>query len=494
VRVAAAARVVLSVCAASACLGSCTPAATRPAASAAVRTAAGPLPPGPEPPARASLPVPSLDVAWLPPIVRAGDLDALAAALGDRAKVHVRRGERTTASSEQVAALVRSLRKDSTLAKSDRGGVGSIVAGALPLRREVAKSSEEPPRYVAEPLALQPTWRADVDADALVVLDDAPIDEAAWRGLPTHARGSCSAPLMALAVGQEQSLAQLEPFLDHADAVLWQLWRAELRTELPAIVAPVEARKDAARDDRSLRECALEARKLVEPYQRCAEDATPCPLAPRLFLIGGARIGAPEPDTLLTRRCASALGVDVVARVRALGREAAEAAATHLDPGWVALADRLGGITEVYAALEDVCTPRRRRFAAVDAKDARDRLVRIGEQLRADEPPGAAARWRFDIDVFHVPGTGPVRQSARFDAGPGAPARQVLAEAKALRQFVLTRALCRSGWKPLPLAVLVLDPRARSDADAVRFFGYFYEEELVCGDLVPAEEDAAAVP
>lgn len=83
-----------------------------------------------------------------------------------------------------------------------------------------------------------------------------------------------------------------------------------------------------------------------------------------------------------------------------------------------------------------------------------------------------------------LPGLGPVRQHARFDAGPGSPAREVVAQSKALRQFVLSRALCRSGWAPMPLVVMVLG----SSTEPVRFFGYFYEEELICGDLAPAEE------
>ena len=41
----------------------------------------------------------------------------------------------------------------------------------------------------------------------------------------------------------------------------------------------------------------------------------------------------------------------------------------------MALADRLGTITEVHAALEDICTPRRRRFTVADLERAGIALI-----------------------------------------------------------------------------------------------------------------------
>jgi hypothetical protein len=176
------------------------------------------------------------------------------------------------------------------------------------------------------------------------------------------------------------------------------------------------------------------------------------------------------------------VGHYVVEQVRALGREAAEVAAGHLEEEWVVLADRLGAITEVHAALEDACEPRRRRFAPDDLAEARGRLARIGAALGSSEPPRAGA-WRFDADRFHVPGVGPVRRFARYDPGPGSPAATAVGEARGLRQFVLSRAVCR-GATGLPLAIALVQPRA-AEGDAVEFFGYVYEEELACAELPP---------
>jgi hypothetical protein len=198
-----------------------------------------------------------------------------------------------------------------------------------------------------------------------------------------------------------------------------------------------------------------------------------------MFLVGGARIGAPEPSVFVPDGCAEIVGLDVVERVRALGREAAEVAADHLDEDWVVLADRLGAVTEVHAALEDACEPRRRRFAPEDLADSRARLARIGAALASSEPPRAGA-WTFEPDRFHVPGVGPVRRFARYDPGPGSPASIAVSEARGLRQYVLSRAVCRGGTA-LPLAVALVEPRAAE----VRYFGYLYEEELACAELPP---------
>jgi hypothetical protein len=80
-----------------------------------------------------------------------------------------------------------------------------------------------------------------------------------------------------------------------------------------------------------------------------------------------------------------------------------------------------------------------------------------------------------------VPTVGPVRQLARYDAGPGSPSHEVVTKARALRSFVQARARCRSTQKRTPLVALVIDV----DAADVPFFGYFYEEELFCPELPP---------
>lgn len=470
--------------------------APRPAGAAAVTVAAGSLPTGPEPSVRA-LPMPSLDEPWQPPSAIAGDLGALASALQSKGPIVVQLGPRLDGElwrrrlPEQLAAL--GVRAPISFAKGD--AIAHAFGKPMPVR-----SVTEPSNGFAD-VVVDASWRAKQNSAVapgtlVLAIDDAPIDEAAWRALPAAALGSCEAPLAALALGQERSLAELEPFLDHVDRILWQLWSAELRTLLPRVrdslsahAAP-RARKDVG-DQAAWREheCGHALWQFVDRYHQCAGSETPCDLAPRMLLVGGARIAAVEPSVFVPEGCAEVLGQDVVEQVRGFGRDAAEAAVLRLDPQWTTLADRLGAVTEVYAAMGDVCEPRRRRFDEGDLADARARLVEIGEALASSEAPRAGS-WDFPPGTFHVPGLGPVVQLATYDAGPGSPTRAAIAGARALRQFVLARALCRSGAPSKPLALLVVDPHV----GAVRHFGFAYEEELACGTLPPLGAPAAVAP
>lgn len=473
-------------------LGACgTPVPPRPVGAAKVVAAMGTLPPGP-PRGIDHLPIPPLDAPWAPPSSSAGDLAPLGEMLKGTRRIAVQLGPRLDGPiwRARVPAMLAALGIEAEVAMLPAATIAETIAGTFPLQRADGRSGA-PPRWSTTGLAPSPKMRTPRSVEAggdrlVLVLDDAPIDADAWRALPAAARGSCEAPLQALALGQEQSLAQLEPWLDHADAVLWQVYRAELAALLPAITDGLRGHAspkppDDARDPKALREheCGHALWQWAQHYQRCADANQPCAVAPRMFLVGGAKIGAPEPSVYVPDGCAEIVGLDVVSRVRALGREAAEVAAQHLDEEWVVLADRLGAITEVHAALEDACEPRRRRFAESDLAEARGRLAKIGEALASAEPPRAGA-WQFEPESFHVPGIGPVQSFASYDAGPGSPATTAVAESRALRQFVLSRAVCR-GATSLPLAIALVDP----GADAVRFFGYVYEEELACAELPP---------
>lgn len=122
-----------------------------------------------------------------------------------------------------------------------------------------------------------------------------------------------------------------------------------------------------------------------------------------------------------------------------------------------------------------------RRFVAGDLAEARGRLRRIGETLASPELARSGARWQIEAAELFVPGVGPMRQFARFEPGAGSVNPSIAAEARALREFVLSRALCRSGHDPRPLSVLV----AGVDGGPPGFFGYLYAEELFCGELPP---------
>lgn len=470
--------------------GACSGRSAAPRGASAVPVAAGPLPSGPAEPDQ-GLPIPSLDVQWTPLMLTAGDLDGLRAALSDHGSIAVRAGGRLRGPQweRRLQHLVGALRP---------GGTATVTSSAdrpfddrsLPLQR--TPTDDGLPQYAWDEGPLS----GATQSTAVLVVDDAQLDPGRWRALPARAVGSCDAPMAALAIGQEQSLAELEPFLDHADAVLWQVYRAALDATLPRLSEELSSyeerrtRTDFA-DQRLFEQyqCGHVYWEYLQSFTRCDDDASSCPSAPRVFLVGGARIGTVEPSIYVPDDCAATVGRDYVLELRTVAAEAAEVATEHLSMDWVSLADRLGAVTEVYEALEDVCAPRRRRFAPEDLAAMRQRLAAIGETLSTSEPSLAAGRWTRVEQSFHVPGVGPVQQVAEYDGGPGSPSEVAVAEARALRELVLRRALCRSGRPPLPLAVAVAD-----DAGEVGFFGYFYEEELVCGELPPHGADVPSSP
>lgn len=465
-----------------------------PRGATAATMASGRLPSGPAEPGR-GLPMPSLDVAWTPPMLTAGDLEALSEGLSDDKQVALHLGRRFGGPewTRRIASLLQALRPQAEVVAT-REDAGPFAGLSLPLERR-GKTDSPRPRYdwTGGPLpAMDKT--ATADGGAVLVLDDATVEPGQWRALPAQAIGSCELPLAALAAGQEQSLAELEPFLDHADAVLWQVYGPALAAALPRMTAELKSYKvapnradfaDGATFEQH--ECGHAYWRYVHEFAACGADAAGCFAAPRVFLVGGVRVGSAEPSVFVPPACAAKVGRDYVADLRSIATEAAEVAQEHLAPSWVALADRLGAVTEVYETLEDVCTPRRRRFSPEDLVAMRGRLAAIGDALASDDPVHPAARWHLEHSQFHVPGYGPVHEVAHYEAGPGSPSEVAVAEARGLREFVLKRALCRSGEPGLPLAVALV-----RDEGEVEFFGYFFEEELFCGELPPLWRSEAA--
>ena len=466
--------------------------APAPWGAAPATVAAGPLPRGPSEPVQ-GLPMPSLDVPWTPPSLVAGDVEPLAAALAGHESIALRLGPRFGGpeAMARIEALVHALRPGVAIASQELEAE-PFAGAALPLTREPDDGGARPRyRFEGRMAVGDPHERPPSTASAVLVIADAELDAGKWRALPARAVGSCRAPMVALAAGQEQSLAELEPFLDHADGTLWQVYRPALRAILPQLFAELEpyreprprAELDAREQDQY--QCGHAYWQHVEAYARCGEELATCAPAPRVFLMGGARIGTAEPNVWIPEDCAALVGRDYVQELRTIAAEAAEVAQEHLAPSWSALADRVGAITEVYDALEDVCTPRRRRFAEADLRAARGRLAAIGQALASAEGAHPAGGWALAEEPFHVPGSGPGWQVARYDAGPGSASQIAVEQARALRELVLGRALCRSGQPALPLAVALVQ-----GGGEVEFFGYFFEEELSCGELPPLVEAA----
>lgn len=533
-------------------------AAPRPLGAVPADAPTGTLPPGPPPPHR-GLPIPSLAVPWSPPEVVAGDMNALSETLASASMVRIDAGPRLASVlwRPRVSALVagfgpsvESLRVQSTR--------DLVTEGRLPLVR--IESAGDLPRYAASGFDLAEDWRsenlpmASEDVAFALLIDDAPIPLEQWRALPAASVGSCEAPLNVLAVGQEQSLAELEGFLNHADAVLWQVYRAQLQALLPPLRAEFPLRPSGA--DRPLRpsgadgplrpsgadgplrpsgadrplrpsgaegplpgsgteeplpgsgaeqpstamvgtdvgvavddggelSCAQAYAEYLSVFEACIDQAVPCSSAPRLFLQGAAWVGSLEPELAADAGCAERVGRDVPAELQRMAKEAVEVAARHLSPSWTALAHRLGTVSEVYEALEDICTPRRRRFTSATLLEAQDRLASIGRALASSQVDPVQPEWVFEdegAEAVYVAGVGLVHRIARFEPGPGSPAERVIAEARALRHFVLHNAACTAEDGP-PLSVIAID-LARG---VPTFLGFFYEEELLCAEVSPRE-------
>jgi hypothetical protein len=458
----------------------------RPPGASPAKVVTGTLPEGPPAPAH-GLPIPSLEVEWEPPQLIAGDVNALASVLAPHRELAVFTGARMQGPlwSRRVQTLVHTLAPSSSLAETKSQGRAWFFGEdtVLPVVRVGERGPTQPPLYGANDLVV----RAPARGSSGLLVDDSGLDATSWRAMPAHASGTCEPAFAALASGQEQSLAYLEAFLDHADAVLWQIHRGQLESTVGSLDALLKPYANAPQRESFTDAEAYETHVCGHAYwnwltaaRACLGTDGRCAMAPRMFLIGGARIGVAEPSGFIDGKCDDRIGTDVVEQLRELSRQTTDAAMPHLDVAWSTLADRLGAITEVHDALEDLCTPRRRRFADGDLQAARARLQKIGRALASEEITRPRGQWELADSSFFVPGVGPVFQLGRFRPGRGSEAMTVLAEARALRQFVLSRALCRSGYGDLPLVVSVLD-----GGDRPRFLGYFYEEELFCADLPP---------
>ena len=150
---------------------------------------------------------------------------------------------------------------------------------------------------------------------------------------------------------------------------------------------------------------------------------------------------------------------------------------TKLGPFEIAARLGTGGMGEVYRAR--------------DTRLGRDVAIKVLPEAFAADPDRLR---RFEQEARSIAALNHPNICQLHDVGPGylvleyVPGDRLcgptaVGEARGLRQFVLSRAVCR-GATGLPLAIALVQPRA-AEGDAVEFFGYVYEEELACAELPP---------
>ncbi len=423
-------------------------------------------------------------------MVVAGDLDRLQSLLQHRERITVVAGRRYASrrGAHQIVSWVERLAPHARIMGMETASLRDVLEAPIPLPVQRENASSQRPRYMAAGTRVRPGALPSSDAaDLVLIIDDADLDAELWHAMPARSVGSCDPAVDRMALAQEQTLSHLEPFLDHADALAAGIYRNLLPDTVANVAAALESQGEvgAARTSDEVAAlndgCGRAYRAHLQVYERCVDSSDGCPMAPRMYLVGGVRFGSVVPPVAIPEGCADTMGRDPVAELHEVARESARITAEALDPIWVARADRAASLAEVYGALEDACWPRRRRFAPEDVAEARRRLERVGQYVASDEPPRDEAHWLVSDDSFHVPGLGTVRQLVRHVPGDGSPGSRAVAEGRALREFLLSRARCNGGRGALPRAVAAVDV-ARGD---VAFFGYLYDEELSCGELGP---------
>lgn len=480
----------------------CSPNAAVVPGPVAAKPAPGTLGAGPPPPT-GGLAMPTLDLDWSPPSAAAGDIDALAAALARHPRVGLfvdGDGDSTPIDAMRLAALIGRLAPDTAvhpISSSGTGGLAEVLREdppLLPTTTAGGRTQWALPEQLELDTARLRSWAEQGDA-AVLVVGAVGVEAPIWRQLSSASVGSCQPLLDAMLEGQTQSLTQLEPFLDHADAVLASLYATELASVVPQLQAELaEFEKERPRKDFDLvgwerYQCGRRYLKYLQPFVWCVEAAgasgpnASCPSTPRLFLRGSVRIGSVEPSEYVPTDCPRRLDRDYIEALREPARTAAELAPDHLDARWLILAERLATLGELHGALAQLCTPARRRFSAADLEQLRTNVTELGPLFTRAETPAHDARFLANDGNFHVPGLGKVRMLAQYDGGTGSASRELLAAAKRLAAFERAHAQCVARPGEPPLMAMLIDAKAGKPV----FIGFFHAEELWCEELGPLE-------
>jgi hypothetical protein len=464
----------------------------------AAKPAPGTLGIGPPPPT-GGLAMPTLALDWSPPSAAAGDIDALAAALARHPRVGLfvdGDGDSKPIDAMRLAALIGRLAPDTAvhpISSTGTGGLAEVLREDPPLMPTTTPGGRTqwalPERLELDTARLS-SWAEQGDG-AVLVVGAVGVEAPIWRQLSSASVGSCDPLLDAMLEGQTQSLALLEPFLDHADAVLASLYTAELASVVPQLRAELaEFEQERPRKDFDLvgwerYQCGRRYLQYLQPFRWCVESGSSvnCQSTPRLFLRGSVRIGSVEPSVYVPSDCPRRLDRDYIEAVREPARTAAELAADHLDARWLILAERLATLGELHGALAQLCTPTRRRFSVADIELLRSNVAELGPLFTREESPAHDARFLANDGNFHVPGLGRVRMLAQYDGGTDSASRELLAAAKRLAVFERAHAQCVARPGEAPLMAMLIDTKAAKP----EFIGFFHDEELWCEELGPLQ-------
>lgn len=446
--------------------------------------------------------MPTLALDWSPPSAAAGDIDALAAALARHPRVGLfvdGDGDAKPVDAMRLAALIGRLAPDTAVhpIPSTSTGLAEVLREdppLLPTTTPGGRTQWALPEQLELDGARLRSWAEQGDG-AVLVVGPVGVELPIWRQLSSASVGGCEPLLDAMLEGQTQSLAQLEPFIDHADAVLASLYAAELAAVVPQLQAELAPfAQDRPRKDFDLVgwerfQCGQRYLKYLQPFVWCVEAAQSagpnahCESTPRLFLRGSVRIGSVEPSEYVPTDCPRRLGRDYIEALREPARTAAELAPDHLDARWLILAERLATLGELHGALAQLCTPARRRFSAADLESLRSDVAQLGPLFTREEAPAHDARFLANDGSFHVPGLGKVRMLAQYDGGTGSASRELLAAAKRLATFERAHAQCVARPGEAPLMAMLIDTQVAKP----EFIGFFYAEELWCEELGPLD-------
>ena len=445
--------------------------------------------------------MPELTLDWRPPSAAAGDVAALAEAIAayPRVALLVDRSiedEVDALDTMRLAALVGRLAPNTAvrpIAKGQGPQLSEVLREDPPLLPTVGSSGRTrwglPGELELDGSALQ-SWAALGDP-AVLMLGAVGVESPVWRQLATGSVGSCEPLFEALLDGQSSSLVELEPFLDHADALLERVYLEQLRAVLPTLSSELEQfepereRHEFDAQGWERYQCGRSYLDYLRPFAACVEESQGagqgCASAPRLYLQGVARVGSVEPSAYIRDDCPRRLGRDYVEELRVPARVATELVVDALDTRWMSLADRLATLADVHTALAQLCRPARRRFAETDLAQLREQVAELEQLFTRSEEPPHDARFLANDGSFHVPGLGRVRQLAHYDGGTGSTSRALSAAARELARFERAHSRCVAAPGDPPLMAMVV---GTGDA-APRFLGFYYAEELWCDELGP---------